>query len=152
MDDLKNLGERLKELRQQRQLTMDMVVYDVSNTYHIEFTKGNLSRWENGINYPSLVYAAYLAKYYNVSLDYLIGNTDVKTPVELLTHKTEIKRQKEKIQAAREQYAEAKKRIKQSKKYANPIDEATIIFEDVRGKLDGNCKKNQKWSVENTRR
>lgn len=87
MDELSKLGERLKELRQQRDLTMDMVVYDVSKTYQIEFTKGNLSRWENGVNYPSLVYAAYLAKYYNVSLDYLIGNTDVKAPVELLTRK-----------------------------------------------------------------
>lgn len=87
MDDIENLGKRLKELREQRELTMDMVVYDVANTYHIEFTKGNLSRWENGINYPSLVYAAYLAKYFNVSVDYLIGNTDIKTPVELLTHK-----------------------------------------------------------------
>lgn len=84
MERLEKLGQRLKELRQQRELSMDMVVYDVANTYHIEFTKGNLSRWENGINYPSLIYAAYLAKYYNVSLDYLIGNTDVKAPVELL--------------------------------------------------------------------
>lgn len=87
MERLKELGRRLKELRQQRDLTMDMVVYDVANTYHIEFSKGNLSKWENGINYPSLIYAAYLAKYYNVSLDYLIGNTDVKAPVDLLTHK-----------------------------------------------------------------
>lgn len=87
MEAIKILGKRLKELRQDRQLTMDMVVYDVSNTYNIEFTKGNLSRWENGVNCPSLIYAAYLAKYYNVSLDYLIGNTDVKTPVDLLTIK-----------------------------------------------------------------
>lgn len=84
MERLEKLGQRLKELRQQRELSMDMVVYYVANTYHIEFTKGNLSRWENGINYPSLIYAAYLAKYYNVSLDYLIGNTDVKAPVDLL--------------------------------------------------------------------
>lgn len=87
MEELPELGKRLKELRQQRELTMDMVVYDVANTYHIEFTKGNLSRWENGINCPSLIYAACLAKYFNVSLDYLIGNTDVKTPVDLLAHK-----------------------------------------------------------------
>ena len=98
MDNIENFGKRLKELRESRELTMDMVVYDVSNTYQIEFTKGNLSRWENGVNYPSLVYAAYLAKYYNVSLDYLIGNTDVKAPVELLTRKNPPKpRQKIKI-------------------------------------------------------
>jgi transcriptional regulator with XRE-family HTH domain len=87
MEAIEILGKRLKQLRQDRQLTMDMVVYDVSNMYNIEFTKGNLSRWENGVNCPSLIYAAYLAKYYNVSLDYLIGNTDVKTPVDLLTIK-----------------------------------------------------------------
>ncbi len=88
MDELETIAKRLKELRTQRDLTLDMVVYDVAHTYHIEFTKGNLSRWENGVNSPSLLYAAYLARYYNVSLDYLIGNTDIKTPVDLLAHKT----------------------------------------------------------------
>lgn len=87
MDKLEKLGERLKELRKDRDLTMDMVVYDMEKNYNIEFTKGNLSRWENGVNYPSLIYAAYLSKYYNVSLDYLIGNTDTKTPSDLLAHK-----------------------------------------------------------------
>ena len=91
MDGLNKLGERLKDLRTQRELTMDMVVYDMKQQYGIDITKGNLSRWENGINYPSLINAAYLAKYYNVSLDYLIGNTDVKTPVALLTRKITIK-------------------------------------------------------------
>lgn len=87
MDEFKNIGKRLKELRESRDLTMDMVVYDVANNYHITFTKSNLSRWENGKHYPTLVYAYYLAKYYGVSLDYLIGNTDVKTPADLLARK-----------------------------------------------------------------
>lgn len=85
MENIENIGKRLKELRESRQLTLDMVVYDLDMTYEIELTKGNLSRWENGKNYPSLYYAAYLAKYYGVSVDYLIGNTDIKTPVNLLT-------------------------------------------------------------------
>jgi transcriptional regulator with XRE-family HTH domain len=87
MDSIENLGKKLKELRETRELTMDMVVFDVAQQYHVEFTKGNLSRWENGINYPSLIYAACLAKYYGVSVDYLIGNTDTKTPVNLLVRK-----------------------------------------------------------------
>lgn len=84
MDDL---GKRLKALRTERDLTLDMVVYDINNKYQIEITKGNLSRWENNKNMPSLRLAAYLCRYYNVSLDYLIGNTDVRTPIDLLTHK-----------------------------------------------------------------
>lgn len=84
MAGLDDLGKKLKELRNNRDLTMDMVVFDVGRTYNVEFTKGNLSRWENGINYPSLIYAAALAKYYGVSVDYLIGNSDVSTPPDLL--------------------------------------------------------------------
>jgi transcriptional regulator with XRE-family HTH domain len=84
MENINELGQRLKELRQERDLTLDMVVYDMKQKFHIEITKGNLSRWENNINTPSLRLAAYLCLYYNISLDYLIGNTDVKAPVDLI--------------------------------------------------------------------
>ena len=57
MDDL---GNRLKALRAERNLSLDMVVYDMNQRYGIEITKGNLSRWENGKNTPSLRLAAYL--------------------------------------------------------------------------------------------
>ena len=69
MDEVENIGKKLKQLRTERDLTLDMVVYSMSQEYNIEFTKGNLSRWENGINLPSLRLAAYLAKFYGVSLD-----------------------------------------------------------------------------------
>lgn len=116
MEEIENLGKRLKELREIRELTMDMVVYDINQKYNIMLTKGNLSRWENGINYPSLLYAAYLAKYYNVSVDYLIGNTQVKTPVDLLVVK---KKQddsfEEQMQELLKQKAEVEKKIESLK-------------------------------------
>lgn len=87
MGGVEDIGSRLKDLRTQSGLTLDMVVYDCDRKFHVEFTKGNLSRWERGVNYPSIIYAACLAKYYNVSLDYLIGNTDVKAPVDLIVRK-----------------------------------------------------------------
>lgn len=87
MSDLDGIGKRLKELRQQRELSMDMVVEDMNRKFNIEISKGHLSRWENGKNYPSLHLAAYICAFYDVSLDYLIGNTDVKTPTRLLTKK-----------------------------------------------------------------
>lgn len=114
MEGIENLGKRLRELREQRELTMDMVVYDINQKYNILLTKGNLSRWENGINYPSLLSAAYLAKYYNVSVDYLIGNTQVKTPVDLLVVK---KKQDdsldEQMQELLKQKAEVEKKIEE---------------------------------------
>ena len=84
MSDVQGIGKRLKALREQRELTMDMVVYSMNKEYNLEITKGNLSRWENGVNFPTLYYAAYLANFYGTSLDYLIGNTDIKTPPDLL--------------------------------------------------------------------
>ena len=89
MENLDDFGKRLRALREERDLSLDMVVYDIDQKYTIELTKGHLSRQENGKNLPSVRYAAYLAKYYNVSLDYLIGLTDVKTPTNLLARKKE---------------------------------------------------------------
>ena len=77
-------AERIKELRQEKQLTMDMVVYDVEQKFNIELTRSHLSRWESGKTEPTIRYAALLAQYYGVSLDYLIGVTDNRAPADLL--------------------------------------------------------------------
>ena len=79
------IGYRIKLLRKERDLTMDMLVEDFNGKYpSVVFNKSMLSRWENGLNEPSLENAKYLSEYFNVSLDYLIGLTDVKTPSRLL--------------------------------------------------------------------
>lgn len=77
-------SERIKKLRLEKQFTMDMVVYDVGQKFNIELTRSHLSRWESGKTEPTLKYAALLAKYYGVSLDYLMGLTDNRAPVDLL--------------------------------------------------------------------
>lgn len=84
MNTIQGFGERLKALRQERELSLDMVVYSLNNQFNVEITKGHLSKWENNINTPSLRMADYLCKFYGVSLDYLIGNTDSRVPIDLL--------------------------------------------------------------------
>ena len=84
---MKEFAERLKQLRLEKELSLDMVVYDLDKRYEVELTKSHLSRWENNKNDPSIRYAAALAKYYNVSLDYLLGLTDSRTPADLLARK-----------------------------------------------------------------
>ena len=78
------MGSILTSLRNERQLTMDMLVEDINYKYDMKINKSMVSRWERNENDPSLEMAVILAKYYNVSLDYLIGLTDVKTPARLL--------------------------------------------------------------------
>ena len=79
------LAERIKELRAERDLTMDMLVTDMKLQFpDIKLDKSMLSRWERGENDPTLENAKYLSIYFNVSLDYLIGLTDIRTPSRLL--------------------------------------------------------------------
>ena len=137
MSGLENLGERLQELRKQRELSMDMVVYDVARTYHIEFNKSNLSRWENGLSYPSLINAAALAKYYNVSLDYLIGNTDIRTPVELL-HQPHIR-----VRVKRQQ-------LQHDLELQNHFEALELHKASIRGKAHGKRKAAPVRSIQNT--
>jgi transcriptional regulator with XRE-family HTH domain len=75
------LGQRLKQLRVERDLSLDMLVADMNRRYpDININKSMLSRWENGVNDPSLEYAKHISMYFDVSLDYLIGLTDTRTP------------------------------------------------------------------------
>ena len=75
-----NVGETLKALRKERDLSIEMVVADMNQRFpDLKINKSMLSRWENGVNDPSLDYAKALCLYYDVSLDYLIGLTEIKT-------------------------------------------------------------------------
>ncbi len=82
MDKL-NIGTKLREIREDRDLSLDMVAKDVNRLYDTKISKGKLSKWERDINIPSLVDLSALVRYYNVSLDYIIGITDKKTPPHL---------------------------------------------------------------------
>lgn len=83
-----NIGDKIKTLRLEHDLTMDMLVTDMKLKYpNISIDKSLISRWESGVNDPSLENAKYLSIYFNVSLDYLIGLTDVRTPSRLLSKK-----------------------------------------------------------------
>lgn len=85
------IGEKIKELRKEQKLTMEMFVLDFNTRFVAELerplNKSMVSRWESGENEPTLDNAKFLSMYYNVSLDYLIGLTDTRTPSRLLAYK-----------------------------------------------------------------
>ncbi|MBQ2174856.1 MAG: hypothetical protein II453_07305 [Alphaproteobacteria bacterium] len=41
---MKEFAERLKQLRSEKGLSLDMVVYDLDKKFHLEINKGHLSR------------------------------------------------------------------------------------------------------------
>lgn len=86
------IGLRLKELRQERDLTMDMLVADMNTKFpnYKPINKSMVSRWEKGDNEPSLDNARMISEYFDVSVDYLIGLTDVRTPSRLLAYNKKV--------------------------------------------------------------
>lgn len=85
------IGKRIKALRIERDLTMDMLVADMNSKYEMDkpINKSMISRWENGDNEPSLENTKYISMYFDVSVDYLIGLSNVRTPSRLLNKKKE---------------------------------------------------------------
>ena len=80
-----DIGNRIKELRNERDLTIEMVVADMNRKFNFDppYHKSMISSWENQKSEPTLENAKYLSLYFDVSLDYLIGVTNIRTPLRL---------------------------------------------------------------------
>ena len=63
----------LRGLREQKQVSMDKMCEDLNSIYNVTLAKSTISKWENGKAEPSLSNARILTKYFNVTLDYLLG-------------------------------------------------------------------------------
>lgn len=66
------IGERIRQLRIEKELTQTQL----SDIFHI--AKSTLSQYENNIRTPNDDIKIKLANYFNVSLDYLLGKTNIK--------------------------------------------------------------------------
>ena len=65
-------SQKLKELRKERNLTQSELSKDVG--YH----QRTYAHYENGSRIPTSFKVFYIALYYNISLDYLVGKSDIK--------------------------------------------------------------------------
>lgn len=63
-------GKRLKELRAEKGIGQ------VEFALLIGVSKGIISLWENGLREPTLSHLVDIAKFFEVSIDYLAGLTD----------------------------------------------------------------------------
>lgn len=89
---MNSFAERLKFLRKEQELSLDMMVDDINAKFpEMQLNKSMLSRWESGKNDPTLGNAMCISMYFNVSLDYLIGLTDTRTPSRLLAKRLKAK-------------------------------------------------------------
>lgn len=62
-----NFPERLKELRKDKKLSQNAL------SKQIGISQAAIAKWEKGIIIPTLESAAIIAKFFNVSIDFLAG-------------------------------------------------------------------------------
>ena len=67
-----NINERLSFLRQKRGLTQAQIAEELG------VKRARYNAWEQAISQPDIEMILKIAKFYNVSVDYLIGNTNMK--------------------------------------------------------------------------
>lgn len=73
-----NLGQKLKQLRQSNKLSMEQLADKLNEAYPNEdgsksFGKSKISKWESGKVDPAVSSMAKVAKFFGVTLDYLLG-------------------------------------------------------------------------------
>lgn len=93
---MNNFGERLKELRTKRKLSISELSAELNNKYESTISKSMISRYENGQADPKMENVRIIADYFQVSADYLLGISNNKEKFEPeLTEKDERDIQKE---------------------------------------------------------
>jgi len=65
--DIKIFSERLKELREAKGISQDNLAAELN------LTNSSVSRWENGLQQPTISALFKLAQFFEISGDYLIG-------------------------------------------------------------------------------
>lgn len=77
-----NLGNKLKSLRESKDFTMEELANKFNILYDVNISKSMISRWESGKTTPINTYLTFYAKYFNVTLDYLL-DINIKNPNEI---------------------------------------------------------------------
>ncbi len=68
--ELFSIGERIKQLRENKGLTQAQLAKE------FKLSRSAVNYWEMGLSVPSTQYIIELAKFFNVSADYLLGIKD----------------------------------------------------------------------------
>lgn len=71
--------DRLKQLRNEKNLTQEELAK------YIGTTRATLASWETGRREPDMETLRKLSDYFNVTLDWLIGNTDIRNQADEIT-------------------------------------------------------------------
>ena len=75
-ETIKNIGERIKTLRKRKHWTQDELAH------HLEVAPSSVGSYERGSRQPTIENLIRMSRYFNVSLDYLLCQTDDERTLE----------------------------------------------------------------------
>nr|DAS40382.1 MAG TPA: helix-turn-helix domain protein [Caudoviricetes sp.] len=142
-----NTGDKLKDLRIKSNLSMDSLIEKLNKKYDLNITKSMMSRWENNLSEPSNKFVAAYAKFFNIDLNYLVGLTDIKSPLyneNTDTYKSERDLMIEKYQLNPEELAEYDRIMKLS------IEMNTLMFQSNNIELEVADKEEMDYELSET--
>lgn len=76
---MREFGERLKKLRTNRHMTQD----ELGAIFESPKAQSTVGTWERGVRQPSMEDLVSIAKFFNVSIDYLLGISEEERRVEI---------------------------------------------------------------------
>ncbi|HHV27384.1 MAG TPA: helix-turn-helix transcriptional regulator [Tissierellia bacterium] len=82
-------GKRFKKLRNEMGLTQKELVKLFNKKYYYNFNTSSISMYENEKQIPEIDVLNKWADFFNVSLDYLVGRTDVRNQSEKISNAVE---------------------------------------------------------------
>jgi len=71
---------RFKELRKEKGLTQQELASIINEKYGFTFGKSSISGYENGKAVPETIALTKFAEFFNVSVDYLLGQSNRRKP------------------------------------------------------------------------
>jgi transcriptional regulator with XRE-family HTH domain len=86
-----NFARRLTELRKERKLSQNALALSLG------YSRGQIGNYELGSREPDFSTLIKIAEFFNVSVDFLIGNTDARSAVESAVKSAQIKPSLEKL-------------------------------------------------------
>jgi transcriptional regulator with XRE-family HTH domain len=121
------LGKRLRRVRKAAGMTLDDLAEALNKEYGTHANKGTISKYENGIHEPNASTIYCLSQIIGVSVDYLMGRTDMDYPslAALIAKKRMADSEKE-----GEEEADAAKAARKSVKQNQAVVEAILEEQD----------------------
>jgi transcriptional regulator with XRE-family HTH domain len=74
---MNSIGKIIKKLRKDNDLTLEQLSNNLNSIYGCNLNKGMISKWELDKSEPRFEYAKYIADYFKVSVDYLLGRGSI---------------------------------------------------------------------------